>query len=309
MIIDFWDVGQGDSTILRLADGKLLLIDTGPKGSPIIDWLADRPAEIFAVVITHNDEDHAGALPSLVKIPTISIQTVYMLLDREKNSSQFQNIWRPVREEENKKRLSVFGLSKDTCIWQSGGMSLKVVYPSFSENVEANRPNETSAVLCLFHGQKIKIVWPGDAPMQVVGEKCENSLPHLLHGPHHGGPIDRKKSGFRQHVEKLKPEKVFVSVGTSNSYSLPCGDYLKLQASRGCRVVCTQLTKLCDNRMQRPVLQTALLLGLRSPRRGLPCRGCMRLTVIGDSIVSDAWDEEHLNRVQRLRRPKCLVRK
>ena len=34
--------------------------------------------------------------------------------------------------------------------WQSGETSLKVVHPSFSENVEARRPNETSAVLCLF---------------------------------------------------------------------------------------------------------------------------------------------------------------
>ena len=82
----------------------------------------------------------------------------------------------------------------------------------------------------------------------------------------------------------------------------------KLQTSRGCRVICTQLTKLCDNRRQTPVLQTALLLGLRSPRRGLSCRGCMRLIMTGDSIVSDAWDAEHLNRIQTLRRPKCLVR-
>jgi hypothetical protein len=87
-------------------------------------------------------------------MPTISIQTVYMLLDREKKSTKFQNIWRPVREEENKGRLSVIGLSKDTVIWQSGETSLKVVFPSFSENVEASRPNETSAVLCLFHKDK-----------------------------------------------------------------------------------------------------------------------------------------------------------
>jgi hypothetical protein len=199
-------------------------------------------------------------------------------------------------------------LSKDTVVWQSGETLLKVVYPSFSENVEASRPNETSAVLCLFHKDKIKIVWSGDAPMQVVGEKCADSLPHLLHGPHHGGPIDRKKPDFKEHIEKLTPEKVFVSVGTSNSYNLPSGDYLKLQASRGCRVICTQLTKLCDNRRQTPVLQTALLLGLRSPRRGLSCRGCMRLIMMGDSIVSDAWDAEHLNRIQSLRRPKCLMR-
>jgi hypothetical protein len=213
-----------------------------------------------------------------------------------------------VREEEDKGRLSVIGLSKDAVIWESGDVSLKVVYPSFSENIEASRPNETSAILCLFHKDKIKIVWPGDAPMCVVGQKCTGSHPYLLHGPHHGGPVDRKKSAFKKHVEKLTPERVFISVGTSNPHSLPSPDYLKLQTSRGCLVACTQLTKLCDNRRQTPVLQTALLLGLRAPRHGLSCRGCLRFTMVGDSIVSDAWDSDHLKRIQTLRRPKCLAR-
>lgn len=306
LLIDFWDVGQGDGTVIRLPDGKLLLIDIGPKGSPIIDWLGDHPFYIHSVVLTHNDEDHAGSLPSLVKLPTVSIQKIYMLLDRDKRSSKFQNMWRPVRERERKGHFAVIGLSADTVIWQNGDTSLQVVYPSFSENIEAHRPNGTSAVLCLVHKGEIKIVWPGDAPMQVVAEKCPGAQPHLLHGPHHGGPVDRKKSMFGTFVGRLLPERIFVSVGSSNLYNLPSGDYLKLQTSRGCYITCTQLTKLCDSSRQKPVLQTALLLGLRAARTGIPCRGCFRLTFLDGTILSDAWDAEHLERVRTLRRPKCL---
>jgi beta-lactamase superfamily II metal-dependent hydrolase len=307
LIIDFWDVGQGDSTTIRLPDGQFLLIDTGPKGSPVIDWLADQGGcRIFAAVITHNDGDHAASLPSLIKIPSVSIRKVYMLLDRNKQSPAFQNIWRPVREEEKQQRLEVIGLAKDTTIWESGNFAIRVVYPSFSENIEANRPNETSAVVCLFVKAELKIIWPGDAPMSVVGEKCLNSGPHLLHGPHHGGPVDRKETSFKQTVEKLKPERVFISVGTSNVYGLPSSKYIKLLASRGCRVTCTQLTKLCHRHVDKPVLQSGQLLGLRAPRHGVQCRGCMRVTVTEDSINPDVWDSEHLARIKRLNHAKCL---
>jgi competence protein ComEC len=309
LIIDFWDVGQGDATVIRLPDNSLILIDVGPKGSPMVDWLADRGSVVHALILTHNDDDHAGALPSVVKMPGIAIKTVYMLLDRDKKSSRFQNVWRPVREEETKGKLKVVGLSRDTDIWSSTDTFLKVVYPSFSEGIEANSPNTSSAVICLAYKGDIKIIWSGDAPMQVVAEKCASTLPSMLHGPHHGGPVDKKKIGFKSWVEAVMPERVFVSVGTKNSYHLPSKPYLNLQASRGCQVICTEITKLCDNHHvngNTPVLQTAALLGLRAARSGIPCRGCFRLTVTGGNVLSDPYDAEHQKRVRALHRAQCV---
>lgn len=310
LIIDFWDVGQGDTTVIRLPDDSLILIDVGPKGSPVVDWLADRSPVIHGLILTHNDEDHAGALPSVVKMPGIVIRTVYMLLDRDKKSSRFQNIWRPVRQEETNGKFTVLGLSRDNEIWSDGDTCLKVIYPSFSEGIEANRPNESSAVISLIHKGKVLVVWPGDAPMRVVADKCSSTVPSLLHGPHHGGPVDRKAAGFETWVEAVEPERVFVSVGTRNSYNLPSQDYLNFQASRGCRVVCTEITRLCDNHRvigKTPILQTAALLGLRASRTGIPCRGCFRLTVKDGNALPDPYDEEHLNRVKALRRAQCVV--
>lgn len=307
--MDFWDVGQGDATAIRLPDGRLVLIDVGPMGSPVIDWLTDHPRTIYAVVVTHNDRDHAGALPSLVKIAGVSIRTVYMLQDRDKRSAAFQNIWRPVRDEELKNHLAVLALSKDTVIWQSGNLALTAVYPTFSENIEATRPNQASAIICLLHKGETKVIWPGDAPMQIVAEKCRATDPHLLHGPHHGGPVDKNSSGFKDWVQSVKPERLLVSVGTNNADNLPSRPYLRQRVEHGCKVTCTQLTRLCDNihvTRQTPLLQTAALLGLRPPRHGVPCRGCLRLMVEGGNIVADPWDAEHLHRVKTLRRAQCI---
>lgn len=311
LIADLWDVGQGDATTIRLPDGSLVIIDVGPRGSPVIDWLADHHFKIHAVVLTHNDGDHAGCLPSLVKQPGISISSIYMLQDRDKHSPSFRRIWLPVREEERKGRFTVLGLARDTVIWQGQESSLKVVYPSFSENIEARRPNESSAIVCLYYRELARIIWSGDAPMQALSSTCADAAPLLLHGPHHGGPVDRNKAEFRSWVARIEAERVFVSVGTKNQHNLPSGDYLQLQRDRGSQVICTQLTPLCDRsrvNSRQPVMQTAALLGLRPPRRGIPCRGCLRLTIEGDSILADPWDEEHLRRIKLLRRPQCVRR-
>jgi beta-lactamase superfamily II metal-dependent hydrolase len=313
LIVDFWDVGQGDCSVIRLPDQSLVIIDVGSRTSPLIDWLSERPRTIHSIILTHNDDDHAGCLPSLVKLPGISIGTVYLLLDRDKHHAQFEKIFRAVREEEKKGRFKVIGLDATREIWASDTktFSLKAVYPSFSENTEAERPNETSAILCLTHGNKNAVVWPGDAPMQVLAEKCCGWTPTLLSGPHHGGPVDRKKSGFRGWVDALRPERLFVSVGTTRNYGLPYAAYLHQRASHGCHITCSQLTKQCDNEhinKDIPVLQTAGLLGLRAPRNGVPCRGCLRLTVTGTDVLMDPYDAEHWTRVQKLRRAQCLRR-
>jgi beta-lactamase superfamily II metal-dependent hydrolase len=46
----FWDVGQGDCSTLQLPDGSLVIIDTGPRGSPLIDWLNDHPGKKIRAV-------------------------------------------------------------------------------------------------------------------------------------------------------------------------------------------------------------------------------------------------------------------
>ena len=189
LTIDFWDVGQGNCSVVRLPDVSLVVIDVGPRTSPLIDWLNEFPRAIRAVAITHNDEDHAGAIPSIVNLGGVSIQHVYMLQDRDKHSKQFQKVFRPAREQEKLRKLKIDWLKSDLCLWESPDKSLvlKAVYPGFAENIESASPNHTSAIVCLFHRDVLKIVWPGDAPMEVIAEKCGNTRPFILDGPHHGG--------------------------------------------------------------------------------------------------------------------------
>jgi beta-lactamase superfamily II metal-dependent hydrolase len=99
LVVDFWDVGQGDCSVITLPNRDFIIIDVGPASSPLVEWLSDRGScKVRAVVLTHNDGDHIGALPALVKLPQVGIDMVYMLADRNIRSDSFRRIMRPVRD-------------------------------------------------------------------------------------------------------------------------------------------------------------------------------------------------------------------
>jgi competence protein ComEC len=75
--VTFLDVGQGDSIVIELPDGRTILVDTGPGGRRRLDagerviapFLWNRGIRgLAAVIITHDDIDHAGGLPSIRRL-------------------------------------------------------------------------------------------------------------------------------------------------------------------------------------------------------------------------------------------------
>jgi competence protein ComEC len=75
--VTFLDVGQGDSVVIELPDGRTILVDTGPGGRRRLDtgervvapFLWNRGVRgLTAVIITHDDIDHAGGLPSIRRL-------------------------------------------------------------------------------------------------------------------------------------------------------------------------------------------------------------------------------------------------
>ena len=142
--IDLWDVGQGDCTVIKLPSGKLLIIDVGPRGSPLVDWLNERRNEavrIEGIVLTHNDADHAGALPSIIMEYWDRIEGIWMLLDREVGAPQFQKIFRSALQGEKRGFYRIRRLENGQTLWEDETRQdrLHVIYPGFSEKHSSNR--------------------------------------------------------------------------------------------------------------------------------------------------------------------------
>ncbi len=311
LTVDFWNVAQGDCTVITLPNGELIIIDVGPKGSPLIDYLNDHSTPIEAVVLTHNDADHAGALPSLVQPHGNRIRNFFMLTDRPVGDMRFQKLFRAAHQGEVDGHYVITRLQTGTEIWRDDALKTRLVtlYPGFSANILAANPNETSGIICLEVNGRVRIIWPGDSTTSRVSEKCGGTKPFVLHGPHHGAPSDFRSLASLAAIEDVEPKRAFISVGTTNGYSHPRAKYIRRLGRTQCHVVCSQLTSRCDRQaIQRGdhVLQAEALLGLRPPRRGSSCRGAWRLELHGDVLIPDKWDSEHMKRISQLRRPQCL---
>ena len=79
--IHFVDVGQGDSIIIELPDGKNMIVDGGPAKSRYALFAAIDALNIKKfdyVLLTHTDEDHCGGLAYLLEREGITFEKVYM---------------------------------------------------------------------------------------------------------------------------------------------------------------------------------------------------------------------------------------
>ena len=325
LVVDFWDVGQGDCSVLRLPDGKLLIIDTGPPDSPLVEWLAARGERIYGIVLTHNDEDHAGCFQDLLERFPSRFENVFLLIDRNTRQEAAKRILGSALRWAKRHKGSLHNLEIDQgglmsiYGWDEGRekLSIYAVHPDFKcilGNLlrKVAQPNSASAVLCLDVDGRTHIIWGGDAPMRAIADKCEGKSPEVLVGPHHGGPTDRDQVAYPSQFDRFAPQNVFVSAGTGNQHGHPIKKFIDHHRARDRRVVCSQLVH-CDNKRiaaRRHVMRHHLELEMVPPQNpgAVTCRGPMRVE----------WDPEmreflhhdthqlHSQRIRELHRPSCL---
>jgi competence protein ComEC len=309
--IDFLDVGQGDCTILSFSDRSVVIIDTGPKRSPLIQHLRGISGEVRALILTHTHADHAGAVCSLVEDHESRIRAVYMLPDKPKGDTAFEKMFRRLQEGERRNYYKIDWAVKGINVWTSSDQStrLDIVHPGLSGFYDAKNQNDSSAIIVLKHEDELLAVWPGDCSLEAIIDS-DSIQTWLLVGPHHGAPVAKGNSLIPTQVATIAPKRSFISVGTRGRYDHPNPIYLRALSGSGCRVVCSQVTHHCDRQQAEsevPVFEGAGALGLPANPHGTSCRGAWRAIFSNGTLVPDSFEAIHLNRVSRLAKPLCLV--
>lgn len=270
--VDFWNVGQGDSSSLLFSDGSLVVIDVGPPGNSFVQWMVENPRHIDCLALTHNDMDHIGGLDQLYDAG-ISVAQAFSLLDRPKKNLKESFSKLNQMSKGRLFRLEVGNTPKPP-IFLRDDFALEVRCPSYTMNFQKER-NFTSAILVLtFQGRDL-ITWGGDQKLEVVAEKTTET--QMLFGPHHGAPQDNR-THFAKHLSTISPSYCFVSVGSKNIYQHPKEEYIKALAERGCIIQCSQLTCKCSS-MQSHILQGEAYYGLPAPKTGISCHGHLRFNI------------------------------
>ena len=323
--ITFWDVGQGDCSVIRLPDGRLILLDVGPRDSPLIDWLEQRPQEqIYAVVLTHNDDDHAGCFSTLLQQFHSRIKHQFLLMDRSDRDPVMKRIVDAAVRAERKHKIALHRLEatpeRPQYIYgctMPVRLALYAVHPDVATSMENQcakkpRPNTVSAIICMQVEGSVRVIWPGDCAVSSIAEACAGMTPQMLVGPHHGAPVDRKHATYPVNFDRLSAETVFISVGSQNRYDHPVPAYIVKHAKLNRHVCCSQLQHCDKERLQarRSVLHNHLSLGVLPPRKStaVTCRGPMVYTWDdqGQRFAEDRFHSEHATRVHTLQKPQCL---
>ncbi|MGC4750154.1 ComEC/Rec2 family competence protein [Micromonospora sp. DT201] len=287
------DVGHGNTTILR--DGKDVAVVDCSRNNAVYDELArvgDR--QIGHLIISHSDEDHmSGAIKLIAR--GISIGLVSANADSAKDSAAWRD-FRTVVEEQillGKTRLSSvhFGGAVELAV---GRMTLQVLHPDpslvlhgptqkSSKFEGAVDPNDCSAVLRVMVDEKPLALLAGDITRygfdRMLARLPASLKAPLLVFPHHGG---RSGSGndrafARELCETVQPEIVAISHGRNSGYGTPRQEIIEgvRDYSTSVKILCTQLGRACDARVDIPSPRHPSFRPSDGDRRGCRCAGTM----------------------------------
>ncbi len=234
VMVHFLDVGQGDSTIIELTDGTLIMIDAGPKSSSE-ELVAYLEANIFYdrddkniehIILTHSDEDHCGGLPEIYENynvintyrPTVYTQAEVdeMTLESgEKVKVHDTQIYQSVIDLMNAEKGNIIFSKKGIVIGDDSKGKLEFLSPE-SDYYDSDQNNYSPFLILKYNNNEV--LFTGDAGSEVELENL-----HLLtdidiyKAGHHGS----NTSSSVEFLEIIKPEYVIYSAGLNNSYSHP----------------------------------------------------------------------------------------
>jgi len=226
LTVTYLDVGQGDSSVIELPDGKTMVIDTGRTGRETASFLKYRGKEAFdTIVLSHVHNDHTGGMDYLIK------------------RFKIKELW------DNGRLILPQNLSASTKhrrlnrgdMIEGKGYSIYVFHPYLefytmygNENVAA----DNDSLVLKIEGKNKSFLFTGD-----IEEEAEEDVlllgkwlkSNVIKVPHHGS----KTSAYEPFLEAASPQIAVISVGRDNPFGHPHEE--TLDALNGIKIFRTDL--------------------------------------------------------------------
>lgn len=226
--IIFFNIGQGDASLIEFSNGERMLVDCGPDKkvlSKLGKYLPFFDRRLDYLLITHPDSDHYAGCPAVLS--RYQVKNIF-LNGAQKPGDPFWEAWKKTRmlEGANEKIINGFEtleIGDGRLVFLSPDNNLRLV------GVDNNDTNNFSIVFNLKHGDK-KYLFTGDmeAPLEnTLLEKycpnrtdltCEYLQADYLKVGHHGSD---SSSGV-DFLKVVNPKFAIISVGPApNRYGHP----------------------------------------------------------------------------------------
>ncbi len=226
MIVNFLDVGQGDSAVIRLPGNYRLLIDTG-RGADLLSKLSEYlpfyDMSLDYVILTHPDGDHVGAYEKLSHKAMIK----NLILS---DISDFTNI---LKYSNNNINILNMKASSTIKIQENINETLRIRNNSvYKEHMSEN----SNSIVTQIEYNGFEFIFTGDIDVESErilvsrGYFNKNTI-KILKVAHHGS----KTSSSEYFLKSLKPEYCIISAGLNNVYNHPDIDVVE------------RLNKYCKN--------------------------------------------------------------
>ena len=213
--VHFIDVGQGDSTLIRIKN-KNILIDTGGNvnfnisENVLIPYFRSLGVKkINYLILTHGDYDHMGEAINLVE--NFKVEKVIF------NCGPYNDLENELIEILDKKKIKYY-----SCIKELNIDNNKL---HFLQTKEYDNENENSNVIYTkLNGYKFMFM--GDAGVEKekdILEKYNVSKIDVLKIGHHGS----KTSSDKNFIDEMNPKYSVISVGKNNRYGHPNKEVLE----------------------------------------------------------------------------------
>lgn len=232
LTVHFIDVGQGDSILVQLPNGKEVLIDGGDRGwgDDVVEYLRSQGVEDLEMVVsTSPDADHLGGL--LYVLQNFRVKEVV-----ESGQSHTTKTYRDYRAVLARLGLPVRTVKSGDRIDLDPGVSIMVLSPPSPLFTGTRSDTNANSVVLLLDYNSTQILLTGDA--EAVTEDYLLRSPvdvDILKVAHHGS---RYSSSWR-FLSAFSPEVGMISAGCGNPYGHPHNETLDRLATLRIQVYTT----------------------------------------------------------------------
>ena len=261
--VHFLDVGQGDSSLIELPDGKVMLIDGGDYQAStqksILRYLNALKIDVIDyLIITHADEDHCGSLDVILQHK--KVLNAYLPPTFPVEGTEYAEVYTALQKE--KCRLYYASRTSDYLDGAYGqhtyALSFLSPYQAEVEEVLQNggtdydedAKNNLSSVL-YFDYQGVGVLFAGDINTEIEAQLMRDDAQfdsfnlrdfdltstEILKVAHHGS----KYSTSAAWLNYLNVETAVISCGMGNPYGHPTQETLSRLTSVGANIWRTDL--------------------------------------------------------------------